>query len=249
MKPFLLELPLLKFLPFLSKKRKLQLVLLLLLMLVSGIAELISLGAVIPFLIAISDPKLLMDNEVAMDLLRRIGIYSEISIIYSSTFCFIFSARLYLVRLANLKLNGLLPASIGADLSLIAYKRTLSQPYSVHLSRNTSDVVAVITTHVGNTVAALTNFLQMATSLVVALSLVTVLTIFDWQVAAAIGLVSSFAYVIVARVSRERLYANAKKYSEYSKTQIRLIVEGFGSIRDILLDWSQKTYVDAYENR
>ena len=36
-----------------------------------------------------------------------------------------------LIRLANLKFNGLLPAAIGADLSLIAYKRTLSQPYSV----------------------------------------------------------------------------------------------------------------------
>lgn len=217
-------------------------------MLMSGIAELVSLGAVIPFLIAISDPKLLMDNEVVMGLVRWLGINNEITIIYLSTFCFIFSAIIsMIVRLANLKFNGLLPAAIGADLSLIAYKRTLSQPYSVHLSRNTSDVVAIITTHVSNTVAALTNFLQMTTSAVVALSLITVLMVFDWQVAAAIGLVSASAYVVVARTSRKKLFANARRYSENSKTQIRLIVEGFGSIRDILLDWSQKAYVDAYE--
>ena len=50
----------------------------------------------------------------------------------------------------NLWLNGRLAAAIGSDLSCEAYKRTLFQPFEVHIQRNSSEVITGTTTHNSN---------------------------------------------------------------------------------------------------
>ena len=47
------------------------------------------------------------------------------------------------VRLLNLWLNGRLAAAIGSDLSCEAFG-ALYQPYGVHLTRNSSDLISSI---------------------------------------------------------------------------------------------------------
>ena len=89
------------------------------------------------------------------------------------------------VRLSNLWLNGRLAASIGSDLSGEVYKRTLYQPYGVHVLRNSSTVINSITNNVGRTVVALDATLLLATSVVVATSLLSGLMLIDWKVALA----------------------------------------------------------------
>ena len=45
------------------------------------------------------------------------------------------------IRLLNLWLGGRLAAAIGSDLSCEAYRRTLYQPYGVHVQRNSAAVL------------------------------------------------------------------------------------------------------------
>ena len=68
------------------------------------------------------------------------------------------------IRLVNLRLNCFLAAAIGSDLSCEAYRRTLFQPYTVHVQRNSASVVSGITTHINSTIIALYSFLNMITS-------------------------------------------------------------------------------------
>ena len=57
----------------LSRRRRLQLALLLLVMLVSGAAELVSPGAVFPFLAVLSDPQRLWQQPLIHALAARVG--------------------------------------------------------------------------------------------------------------------------------------------------------------------------------
>ena len=59
-----------------------------------------------------------------------------------------------LIRLINLWLNGRLAAAVGSDLSCEAYRRTLYQPYSVHLQRHSSSVITGATSQINLTVSA-----------------------------------------------------------------------------------------------
>ena len=106
--------------------------LLLLVMLSSACAELLSLGAILPFLSVLSDPETLWDQQfVQTFVLVRSTQASQLILPASLPFSFaaVLAALIRLLTFAEWTL-----AAVGSDLSWEAYRRTL-QPYSVHLQQ------------------------------------------------------------------------------------------------------------------
>jgi ATP-binding cassette, subfamily B, bacterial PglK len=113
----------------LSRRRRIQLGLLLVVMLASGGAELVSLGAVLPFLAVLSDPERLWQQPLVQALAGRVGFTEASELLLPATLAFAVAAVLAaVVRLANLWLNGRLAdqrrVAVGSDLSCEAYRRT-----------------------------------------------------------------------------------------------------------------------------
>ena len=127
-------------------------------------------------------------------------------------------------------------AAVGSDLSCEAYRRTLYQPYSVHLQRNSSAVITSITTQISLTVAALNYLLQLITSSVVAAGLITGLVIIDASVALVAAILFSSTYALLALKSRRELGSNSRRIAEATTQQLKALQEGLGAIRDVLLD-------------
>jgi len=93
--------------------------------LASGGAELVSLGAVLPFLAVLSDPERLWQQPLVQALAARVGFSQASELLLPATLAFAAAAVLAaLIRLANLWLNGRLAAAVGSDLSCEAYRRT-----------------------------------------------------------------------------------------------------------------------------
>ena len=131
----------------LSRRRRLQLGLLLIVMLACGGAELVSLGAVLPFLAALSDPDRLWQQPLVQLLAGRVGFTEASQLLLPVTLAFATAAVLAgTIRLTNLWLNGRLAAAAGSDLSCEAYRRTLYQPYCVHVQRNSAAVITATIT-------------------------------------------------------------------------------------------------------
>ena len=232
----------------LNRRRRIQLGCLLLVMLASGGAELVSLGAVLPFLAVLSDPEQLWQLPLIQALARRVGFTAARDLLLPATLAFAAAAVLTaLIRLANLWLIGHLSATVGSDLSCEAYRRTLYQPYSVHVRRNSAAVITGTTTQIGRTVSALTSLLQLLTSAVVAVGLLAGLLLIDWKVALAAAALFGSAYGLLAITARNQLRLNSQKISEAARQQIKALQEGLGAIRDVLLDGNQRTYVEIYQ--
>lgn len=216
-------------------------------MLSSGGAELLSLGAVMPFLLVLSDPDRLWQQPLVHEWAVKLGFTAADQLLMPATLSFAASAVLgALIRLANLWLNGRLVAAIGSDLSCEGYKRTLYQPYGIHIQRNSAAVITGILTHIGQTVAALNGLLQLITSAVVSISLLTGLLLIDAPVAVAAAALFGSAYAVFAIMSRRELRDNGQKIAEASRQQLKALQEGLGAIRDVLLDGSQPTYLKIY---
>jgi ATP-binding cassette, subfamily B, bacterial PglK len=232
---------------YLSRRRRLQLGLLLLVMLASGVAELLSLGSVLPFIAILSDPERLWQQQIIQEMSLRLGFTSASQLLLPAVFIFASASILAaLVRLSNLWLNGRLAASVGSDLSCEAYKRTLYQPYSVHVQRNSASVITGTTTQIALTVVSLEALLQLITSAVVASGLLIGLLIVDASVALGAAAVFAFSYAMLAVTARRQLQINGQKIAESSKQQLKSLQEGLGAIRDVLLDGSQSTYLQIY---
>lgn len=233
----------------LSPRRHRQLVALLVVILASGVAEVFSLAAVVPFLAVLSSPERLWQMPVVQGLAAEVGIYDSRNLLLPTTVLFGAAAVLSAaVRLTNLWLNGRLAAVIGSDLSCDVYLRTLYQPYVVHLKRNSSGVITATTAHITQTVLVVNTFLQLITAAVVALGLLTALIVADWKVAVTALVAFGSAYGLLALKARRRLAASSAVIAQATQDQVKNLQEGLGAIRDVLLDGTQNTYLKIYRN-
>jgi ABC-type multidrug transport system fused ATPase/permease subunit len=227
--------------------RRMQLFLLLVVMFASGGSELLSLGAVFPFLAVLNDPEKLWHQRGVQNIANSLGYTEASQLVLPSVLAFataaIFAA---LIRLINLWLNGRLAAAVGSDLSCDAYRRTLYQPYSFFLDSNSASAITTITTQIARTIQALTIFLQLITSAIVSIALLAGLFLIDAGVALGAALLFGSVYALLAVTSRKELHRNSHMISLAAKFQMKTLKEGFGAIRDVLLDGNQQTYVEIY---
>jgi ABC-type multidrug transport system fused ATPase/permease subunit len=231
----------------LSRRRRLQLAVLLLVMLASGLAELVSLGAVLPFLAVLSNPQQLWQQPLIQAMALGVGYSQAQQLVLPATAAFALAAVLAaLIRLLNLWLNGRLAAAVGSDLSCEAYRRTLYQPYQVHVQRNSSTLISAITNHISLTVLALNAVLQIVSALVVAAGLLIGLLLIDLLVAVSTAGLFGMAYGLVAATSRRQLQQNGGSIAAAANQRVQALQEGLGAIRDVLLDGSQATYLELY---
>ena len=232
----------------LSSRRRLQLGMLLIVILASGVAELLSLGAVVPFMAVLSDPQRLWQQPLVQEFSINFGLTASNQLLLPATIFFALTAiTAGVIRLLNQWLNGRLVAAIGSDLSCEAYRRTLFQPYSVHVQRNSAAVITAMTSEIGDTVAGINSLMRMITSAVVAVWLLIGLLVIDAPVAVGTATLFGAAYGALAITIRRQLRSNGQKIAETSRLRIKSLQEGLGAIRDVLLDGSQHTYLSIYQ--
>ena len=232
----------------LSPRRRIQLGLLLVVMLLSGFAQLVSLGAILPFLVLLSNPQQLWQQPLIQSLSIRFGFSQPEQLVLPATLVFVFAAVLAsLCQLLNLWLNDRLSAAVGSDLSCEAYKRTLYQPYEIHIQLNSSEVIANLTTYMYQTVTALNSILSGISSAVMSVLIVVGLVFINPTVALSALAILGIFYAALMSVVRKNLNLNAKKIAFEVNKKIQSVQEGLGSIRDLILDDNQASYLNFYE--
>ena len=231
----------------LTARRKGQLVFLSLVTLASAAAELLSLGSVLPFLAVLTEPEQLWKAVWMQQLASKLGWSSASELLGPAAGVFAFAAvTAALVRLTNLWLGLQLAAAIGSDLSCEAYRKTLYQPYSVHVKRNSNTVINSVTGQVNTTVGAINLVLQTSTSALVAITLLLVLLWIDWAVALSAAGLFGGSYILIGFFSRRALVVNGRIIDHSRSGVVKSLQEGIGAIRDVILDGTQNFYLNIY---
>ena len=235
---------------YVSFRRRIQLSLLLLLMIVASVAELISIGAVLPFLGVLTSPQRVFTYPVAQPLIEFMKFTEPSQLLVPLTILFGFSAVLsgglrLLLSWAQTRLSY----AMGADLSAAIYRNTLYQPYAVHLMRNTSEIIAGVTTKADGivhhiilpTLVIISSGAMMATVLLALLAIQPVVT------SIAIGSFGGI-YVLVIFITRSRLAADSSLISHQQTRVIKALQEALGGFRDVLIDGTQDIYYRIYRD-
>ena len=149
-----------------SRHRRRQFILLLVLTVIGSFAEVISLGALIPFLGALTQPEVVLEYPAIKTLLQYFNFSStEGDLILFMTVAFSVAAvTAGIMRLLLLRVGIFLSNGAGADISTNIYERTLFQPYSIHISRSSSEIIAGITQKVSTVVRVLMSIVVVITS-------------------------------------------------------------------------------------
>jgi ABC-type multidrug transport system fused ATPase/permease subunit len=227
--------------------RRAQLTGLLALMVMASFAEVLSLGAVVPFLGVLTSPEKVFLQPVVQPLIRVLGITESNQLLLPLTIVFAGAVLLNgAMRLLLLWMTTRMSVLIGADLSIDIYRRTLYQPYVLHISRNSSDIINAISTKIGVTIHVLQLILNLLSSAVILVAILAALIAVDAKVALLAIVGFSFIYAGVILLTRRSLLENGEQVARQTSLVIKSLQEGLGGIRDVLLDGSQAVYCETY---
>ena len=231
----------------LSPRRRRQIMLLMVLILFAAFAEVVSLGSVLPFIGILISPERAFKIRVVADLAHALGITSPQHLLVPLTVGFVVAAVWAgAIRQLLLWVSIRVAFATGADLSIDVYRRSLYQPYRVQVSLNSSEVISVITSKVGDTVTVVTQMLMLISSLVMLATITLALVIIDPVVALLASAGFGVSYGLITWMSRRQLHLNSHRIATEQTRMIKVVQEGLGGIRDVLLDGTQPVYCDIF---
>jgi ATP-binding cassette, subfamily B, bacterial PglK len=214
---------------------------------VSAIAEVVSLGAILPFLAVLTDPERLFAQPAVAEWARGWGFTSGEQLILPIAVAFgVAAVCTGAIRMLLLWASNRLAFATGGDISFEMYRRTLYQPYSVHVFRNSSEVMSGITHKTNAVIDVLTQVLTFISSMLILMAVTATLLWIDPQIALISIAGFGLAYAVIAFLSRRRLHRLGQRISEDHTRLIKALQEGLGGIRDVLLDGTQKLYSEIY---
>ena len=235
---------------YISARRKSQFKLLTVLMILASFAEIVSIGAILPFLGILLEPEQVFLHPISQPFIEFFN-YSEPDDLLLPVTIMFGSAAIFagIVRLLALWASTRLSFATGADISVSVYQRTLYQPYSVHIARNSSEVIASITSKVNTSIFGVISPLLIFVSSSVMLVIILIgLIIVNPYI--AIGIFSGFGllYFAIIQLVRKKLYIGGERIALESTRVVKALQEGLGGIRDVLIDGAQSTYCKIYKN-
>ncbi|MBJ90943.1 MAG: ABC transporter ATP-binding protein [Woeseia sp.] len=230
-----------------SPRRRRHLRMFLLLQVFTGATEILGLGAIVPFLTALANASEMLSNQALAPYLAYANVTtpSQLIILFATLFAVavIFTN---VMRLTTLRVQMWLSARIGSELSVLLFSKMLHQDYEFHVNNNSSSMISEIVNDLNGTLSIIYNTLTLITQMLVVLFIVSTLLTLNPVAGFIMTILTGGAYFVVMRISKWRLRRNSKTISEGYVLLMKALQEGLGGIRDVLIDGTQKTFVDFY---
>jgi ABC-type multidrug transport system fused ATPase/permease subunit len=231
-----------------SRERRIQLGVLFCVMLIASFAELFSIGMVIPFLGALTTPETIYEHRFAKPLIAIFGLVHPKDLLLPTTLVFVTAVVLAgSVRFILVWLQARISLGIVNELATSTYHRTLNQPYAVHISRNSSEIISGILSKVsgavGGTLGA--SLVIISSQLILAAILLTLVMV-DPVVAFSSLLSFGAVYLLITQLTKKQLARDSEHISRASTEVVKVLQEGLGGIREVLLDGTQSIHSMAY---
>ena len=245
-------------------------------MIAASFAEILSIGAVLPFLAVLTAPEKFINHPTTQSLIHTLGyttqhdfpsslnpLHSALSTQHSAlsflstqdillilTITFAAAALLSgAMRLLLLWASTRLSFATGADLSINIYRRTLYQPYAVHVARNSSEVISGISNKANGVIySTIVPLLTLISSSIMLITILVALLSVDPIIALSAFGGFGLIYVFIIRLTQKQQLTNSTCIAKESTQVIKSLQEGLGGIRDVLIDGSQAAYCHIYRN-
>ncbi|MDC3200301.1 ABC transporter ATP-binding protein/permease [Porticoccaceae bacterium] len=233
-----------------NPRRRVQFWVLFLAMIVASFAEVISIGAVLPFLGALTAPEGIFNHAMAQPFIHALNLTEPEQVLLPLTIVFSVGAVVSgLMRFLLLWVQTRVSYGVGADISFSIYRRTLYQPYAVHAARNSSEVISGISNKANFVVAdTILPLGSIITSIIMMLSILIVLLAVEPVVASAAFIGFGVIYLGVVLATRQAVARNSRRINYEAGRVIKALQEGLGGIRDVLIDGAQVIYCKVYRN-
>lgn len=220
-----------------------------LLVVVMAFTELVGIASIAPFMALVGDISLLEKEGLFAELYQLSGVSNPMDFLFYTglavLFMLAFSTAISMFTIWKLSLYA---ARVGTEIADRLYAHYMQQDWLFHASGSSAHLTKQVSTEAMRvTDLIIQPLMQMNAKLVLAVFISVGILIYDPMIAISGLLLFACAYFLLYKLVRKRLQANGLKMSQVFTQRFRLMNEGFGGIKDVLLLNRRYDFVERFQ--
>lgn len=219
------------------------------LVIIMAFTELLGIASIAPFMALVGDMSLLEKDGIYSKLYQLSGINDPLNFIFITgigvLIALTVSTVVSMFTTWRLSLYG---SSVGVQLADRLYSHYMKQDWQFHASGSSAQLtkqVSTESTRISN--AIIQPLMQMNAKVVLATFIAVSILIYNPIVAIFGLLMFASGYLLMYKFVRKALVLNGKRLSSAATNRFRLMNEGFGGIKDVLLLNRNKDFIDRFD--
>lgn len=231
----------------LSRRRRLQFLLLALLSLVGVIAELLTIGAVLPLLFIALQPDQLARFPLVNNIIQSVtGSLGVVPLAAAAILLAIAAVGATVIRLLIQWYTQRLVFAVNHDLATQLYGKILRQPFEWHAHHHSSIILSAMEKVYQISVGVILSFVSAVSSLIISLFVVGLLFAINPTAAALAALLVGLIYALLILLTKTRNAAASSRMAALRDQRVHILQESSGGIRDIALDQTQPYFEQRF---
>lgn len=232
---------------WLSIKRKIQFYLVVLFSIFVSALEMITVGAVVPFVSSIIDSDFTFASSLVSFFEEKFQLANKNELLLFMVSLFIFFAFMAgIARILLIYLISRFSNVILAEIGVAIYDKKLNETFLEFISQSSDKIIGLISSKLIQVHNLISGIMLLLTSSILLISLITALLFIDLKLTLVSFCVFGVLYLIVVLNFRKTLLKNSEIISQNQTKMVKSMQEGVGSIRDIILDANQKFHVNNF---
>ena len=231
-----------------TPKQRKTFVILQLLVVFMSVFEVVGIASIVPFMALVSDILILEGDNILATIYRNSGIVSQQSFVFYVGLGVLFILTIgSILSMYTIWLLTLFGQRTGVSIGNRLFELYLNKPWLYHASENSASLTKQISAEanrVNNGI--ILPFMMLNSKIITAIFITFSLFIYNPLVALSVLFIFISLYWILFRIVRAILTKSGKKVSQSSEDRFKLLSEGFGGIKDILILRCQDIYVEKF---
>lgn len=218
------------------------------LMIFGSFAELMSIGAIFPFIAFLTSPEIILESSFADRFPFIFENYSEKDLLFFCCVIFIFLTLFSgVIRLLVLYSTTRFSLNTGMRINKNLFKKTLYQPYLEHTKSNSSETISALTTKSNavcfNILIPCLNSINSSLQLIIISSALIIIEPLTSLIAfMSFGLL----YFFIIQLSKKRLTEDGQRMTRELEQLVKHMQEALGGIKDLIINNSQDKYLNYF---
>lgn len=216
---------------------------------IMAFTELLGIASIAPFMALVGDISLLQGEGVLADVYKLTGMNNPLDFLfYTGMFVLVTLSISTIISMFTIWQLSLYASRVGTEISDRLYSYYMQQNWLYHASGSSAHFIKQVSSEAPRvTDQIIQPLMYVNAKAVLAIFISISILIFNPLIAVSGLLVFVSVYIILYKLVHKRLHINGQNMSSISTERFRLMNEGFGGIKDVLLLNRHHDFVERFE--
>lgn len=220
------------------------------LVILMAVFEVIGVASIVPFMALMSDITIIEGDNILAQIYTYSGVNNHQDFVFYVGLVVLLLLTIgSLISMYTVWVLSIFGQKTGISIGDRLFESYLCKPWLFHASGSSSTLTKKIVAEASRvTNGIIMPFMHLNSKIMITIFISVTLVIYDPLVSLSALMIFASSYFILYKIVRLNLLRNGIKVSESAESRFKLMSEGFGGVKDVLLLRCQDSYVDRFKN-